>query len=195
MTNFNKKFIKAFTLIEVILAIGIFLIIIVISFLTYNMTTRFSNKESTKTELVQNGRITLDRMTRELRQTEDMITLLPIVPDDPTDPPPSEIMFQNGHILDPIQYIRYYIDGEDKLHRELSHFYFDINPDNWVSWNAEDSFGNPAIQLIDDDNYIAEYIHDLEFWSDDTLITIQFKNIKNDELVDFQTKVSGRNLR
>lgn len=185
---------RAFTLVEILVAIAAGVVIIALIYASHSLMVRLTERESRKVELVQNGRVTLDRLTRELRQTDEIVTALPETPDNPDDPPPSEIKFQDGHESDPIRYIRYYLDG-NLLHREISHYYFDIDPDTWVHWDAEDEYGDEALHTVDEDNVIAEYIDSLIFWGEDRLINIRFDAMSGEESVEFLTAVCGRNLR
>lgn len=190
----NFEVYRGFTLVEILVAIAAGLIIISLIYTSHSLMVRLTERESHKVELVQNGRVTLDRLTRELRQSEEIVTTLPATADNPEDPAPLEIMFQDGHNLSPIRYIRYYL-AENFLHREISHYYFSVDPDTWVSWDTVDSNGDPPLQAITEDNIIAEYINNLIFWGDDRVINIQFSTESEGNRVDFYTKVCGRNLR
>ena len=80
--------VKGFTIIEVLVAISIGLVVILLSYLVYDVTLRFTAIENRKIELAQNGRVALDRMTRDFRQAQELVTVLPPVPDDPDNPRP-----------------------------------------------------------------------------------------------------------
>jgi len=190
----KRRLFKGFTLIEVLVAVTVGILIILLTYASHSLVVRMTERESRKIELVQNGRVALDRITRELRQSDELVTILPEVGDDPGNLPPTEIIFQDGHALDPISYVRYYLDA-NYLHRELSHYSFDTDPGVWVYWNAEDEFGGSASQTIDDDDIIAEYINNLIFWGGDRLINVSFSTSSSDDDVEFLTKVCGRNLR
>jgi len=180
-------------LVEVLVAVAIGTLIILLTYVSYDLVIRLTERESRKIELVQNGRVALDRITREIRQSDDLVTILPETTDDPLNPPSAEIMFQDGHNLDPISYIRYYLD-ENSLHREVAHYSFDSDSEIWVYWNAADEYGAPASQTVDQDDIIAEYIEDLIFWGGDRLVNIRFSTSSGDEQIEFLTKVCGRNL-
>ncbi|MFA4881151.1 MAG: prepilin-type N-terminal cleavage/methylation domain-containing protein [Candidatus Doudnabacteria bacterium] len=195
LTSSSKK---GFTLVEILVAISVGLIVVLLAYASYDLALRFTEKENKKVELAQNGRVALDRITRDLRQSQELVTDLPPVSDDPDSPPPAEIVFQDGHTLEPIQYIRYYVlDGS--LHRERSHYYFSDDPDSWVIWSAVvvDEFGHShsAEKAIDADEVIAEYIDYLIFWGEDRLVHIMLTALSLEEKVDFLTGVCGRNLR
>jgi len=89
----------SFTLTEIIVTITILILIIGAIFSLYISGQRAYQKGEAASELTQNGRLILERMTREIRQTGEIITPLPDVPDNPDDPPPEEIFFKDGHLL------------------------------------------------------------------------------------------------
>jgi len=185
---------KGFTLVEVLVAVSVGLVVILLSYTCYDLALRFAERENRKVELVQNGRVALDRITRDLRQSQELATDLPAIANDPDNPPPAEIMFQDGHNQEPVQYIRYYV-AEGNLHREYSHYYFSDDPDSWVIASAVDEFGHSAEKAVDADEFIAEYIDHLVFWGEDRVVHISFSTLSLDEKVDFLTSVCGRNLR
>ncbi|PIU01457.1 hypothetical protein COT68_03100 [bacterium (Candidatus Torokbacteria) CG09_land_8_20_14_0_10_42_11] len=186
--------VKGFTIIEVLVAISIGLVVILLSYLVYDVTLRFTAIENRKIELAQNGRVALDRMTRDFRQAQELVTVLPPVPDDPDNPPAEELTFQDGHNLEPIAYIRYYL-LEDNFYREAAHYAFTSAPDDWVPWSAVDEDGHTPDKTVDSNDLVAEYIQNLIFWGEGRLAHISFSALSGSERVDFLTSVCGRNLR
>ena len=84
-----------FTLVEVIIAISISVILFLIISLVYYVSQNAYKKTDTRAEITQNGRVMLDRIIRELRQAQRLITVLP--PDNSNPAAwPSEIEFENG---------------------------------------------------------------------------------------------------
>lgn len=189
---FSSK--QGFTLVEVLVAVAVGALIIILTYTSYSLAVRLTDRENSKIELVQNGRVVLDRLTREFRQALEIVTDLPEVNDDPLDPPAIEITFQDGHGAEPIRYLRYYLDNS-ALHRELSHYSFAIDREAWVHWSAVDILGDSPDRFIDDDEVIAEYVEDLAFWGGDRLLNISFQTVAGQDNVEFMTKVYGRNLR
>jgi len=92
------SFPTGFTLTEVIVSITILVLIIVSIFSLYLFNQRAYQGSEVTSELLQNGRVILERITRELRQTDEIVTSLPDVPDNPGNPPPEEILFRDGHL-------------------------------------------------------------------------------------------------
>lgn len=93
-----KKKSLGFTITEVIVSITVLILIIGIIFALYTYNHRAYRRGETSTEVLQNGRVILERLTREIRQTDEVITSLPDVPDNPGDPPPDRILFHDGHV-------------------------------------------------------------------------------------------------
>ena len=53
-------------------------------------------------------------MAREIRQANDIVTVLPVDDSDP-DLVTHELQFEDGHNTNQIQYIRYYLNGTDLM--------------------------------------------------------------------------------
>jgi len=96
--KFREEKNLSFTLTEIVVTVTIFIFIIGTIFSLYIFNQRAYWKSETATEILQNGRVVLERISREIRQTDEIITSLPDVPDNPGDPPPGEILFKDGHL-------------------------------------------------------------------------------------------------
>ena len=136
----NNK--AGFTLPEIIVSISLFVIAIMLTSSMYVLSQRTYNKGASRGELVQNARVSLDRMTRELRQSVDIVTSLPTVEDDIEEPPPTEIFFQDGHDISQTTYLRYYLSGTN-LKRLKTAYFFSAEPDIYVLHNSVDAEGDP----------------------------------------------------
>lgn len=183
---------KSFTLIELIVSIAISIILLISLFGFYFLSQKGYTKGTARAELVQNARIALERMSREIRQAEEIISELP--GEDSPATLTSEIKFQDGHVSTPIRYITYSLE-DFSLHRKISHYYFSSDPGTWVVWNAQDSDGNPPTESQDSDQIKAEYIKLLSFFGTEKLINIRLQVSKGKMIVDFRTKVLGRNIK
>ncbi len=95
----RNQTLKSFTLVEVLVTISLFLIIVVIIYSVQAFSQKVYQRGEVATEIIQNGRVILERISRELRQAKYIVTLLPEISDDPEFPPPAEILFQDGHLL------------------------------------------------------------------------------------------------
>lgn len=181
-----------FTLLEIIVSMFLFTIIIILISDVYLATQRAYNKNSDTAELTQNARVSLDRISRELRQSSSIITTLPATADDPGNPPANQIFFQDGHDPSRITYLRYYLNGAN-LTREYKAYYFDQEPSVFVAYNSLDQGGNPPLETIIDDRIVGEYFSELKFWGASGLININLHLAKNQNTITIDTSVFSRN--
>ena len=154
------------SLIELLIAIFVFTTILTVAVSAYLMGQKAWQKGVELNEITQNSRIAIDRIARELRQTQEIISSLP----------GSEIEFQDGH-SEELQYLRYYLDNK-VLHRQIIAYLLNDTP---VKWNTLD-----AEKTIKEDQVIAEYINSLQF-SGSKLIQINVN--------DFSTKALARDIK
>jgi prepilin-type N-terminal cleavage/methylation domain-containing protein len=181
-----------FTILEVIVSILIFTLAILLVNSMYTISQRSYNKGSNKAELVQNARVSLDRISREIRQSVDIVTDLPETNDNPEDPPVNEIFFQDGHDISQITYLRYYLNNSNLMRRHTA-YYFDEEPETYVTWNSVDEFDNPPEELIFEDRIVGEYFDNLEFWGSEGLVHISIELSKNQDNFKVDTSVYSRN--
>jgi len=181
---------NGFTIIELLVSITIAVILFGAVTAIYNIGQNIYYRTDAKAEITQNGRVILDRLIREVRQTPNIITTLPPTTDDPPNLP-SEIMFEDGHNATQIQYIRYYLTGTD-IYRQIIVYYFDSAPDDYVYWHTTDQQGDPPLMLTLEDKLIGEYVVDIEFWGD-SLININVYLNKGTQSEIINTSVYGRN--
>ena len=180
-----------FTLLEVIASISLFTIVIILASNMYLVTQNAYNKNSNIAELTQNARVSLDRISRELRQSSNIVTTLPETNDDPNNPPTNQIFFQDGHDTNQITYLRYYLDGTN-LMREHKAYYFNEEPSIYVTYNSLDQGGDAPLEIIDD-RVVGEYFTELNFWGADGLINISLSLAKNQNVFAIKTSVFSRN--
>jgi hypothetical protein len=178
---------NGFTLVEIISFIGLTTLLL---FLTYNilvLTSRSSSNGSAITESLENGKIFLDKITTDLRQTTNVITILPIIDEEKI----SEIVFQDPNSLDAIKYSRYYLDNTT-INKQTIVYYFSDQPDVFVNLNARDDEDNPPLSMIENEEIIANNISELGFYGD-KLINIDLKLSKNNKVTHLFTSVFIRN--
>lgn len=190
---FAKASQSGFTLIEIMISLSIVLLIFLLVTSVYTLNQKTYGKTDAKAEIVQNGRVILDRMVREIRQTPDIITQMPSTNSDP-DQTPSEIMFQDGHDLSDIRYIKYYLDGTD-IKRQIIVYYFPRQSDYYVrvyDTDKEAPHGPPTEQILEE-KIVGEYADDIEFWGNG-LINISLNLSRSEESAIITTAVYGRNL-
>jgi len=175
-------------------------LIIMATYGVYNISYKTYKKNFASAELTQNARIALERMSRDIRQTTEILTALPEDPGAGT--PSSEIKFQDGHNFWPtsgqIQYITYSLSGTD-LHRKLSHFTFTTPCETapastWVLWSTRDGNNNLPAECTDSDVVKAEKISSLQLWGV-KVITINLNVSDETSTYQFETKSLGRNIQ
>lgn len=180
---------RGFTLIELIVGLAGGLLIFVGLLNIFTISQRALAKGNDIAEVAQNGRITLERLSRELRQAEELVTNIP----EDSENPASQVEFQDGHNPTELTYIRYYINN-NALHRELSYYSLSTSPGVRVHFRAIDENGNPATKTVTEDEIIAEYIQSVGIWGTNLiqiLVTLQ----KNTVTTVMSTSLYGRNLR
>jgi len=153
-------------LVELLITIFVLTTVLLTASSAYIAGQRAWQKGIELNELVQNTRIAIEKISRELRQTNEIITILPN----------SSIEFQDGH-SENLQYLQYYLDN-NLLKRKTIVYELSGIP---VRWDIQG-----AIPVVQQDITIAEQITNLEF-SGNQLITININN--------FSTKVAGRNIK
>jgi type II secretory pathway pseudopilin PulG len=183
---------KGFSIMEIIVSLSLFVFAIFLVFSLYSSAQKSYNKGSAKAELIQNARVCLDRMSREIRQALDMITILPETSDDISDPPPNEIFFRDGHDMSAFTYIKYYIDGTD-LKRSHMAYYFAVDPSVYVPYDSVDASSDPPEELFLENFIIGEYFDDLDFWGPDDLVYISIDLLKGVNRYSVETSVFSRN--
>jgi len=193
---------KGFTLVELLVASTILIIVLSIVIASYKTGFTAFSHNSVQKELLQNGRVIINRLSREIRQTGGIF----LTPDSPNLTSclssagylPAELLFENTP-SEQTEYIVYTELNSDPsiLYRLKVQFYFWHNPSDLVFWNAVDSDGNLPDANIVDAQIAGEYINELSFSDgiEPKLITIDLKLAKDDQDVNLITKVGGRNVK
>lgn len=192
--HYNSKYLakSGFTLIEILIAMAAGTTLVLGLYGVYVFTSKLHRTNVNQQELAQNGRIALERMSRDIRQAQAIVTTLPPTNDDILNPPPSFIQFEDGHYIANVQYIKYYL-SDTNLKRQVIHYYFSASPTTWVKYNARDSFDNLPLESIDEDVIKADKIGTLQFYGGDT-VNIQLTTTNPENSFIFTTEVSGRNI-
>ena len=195
----KKKIQKGFTLVEILVFITIFLLVSIGIFNIFSFSQIFYSQETFQSELLQNGRVILERITREIRQGESMVPQLP-------NNPALEIEFQDGHTPSPYAYlasdyyyIRYYFSSSTKeLYRQYKVYCFDPceSCNTYFRWSDTKIEGTdiiPTHACVLEEKIIGEYVKNLNFWGSGLISISLTLNNKGQELT-FQTKIFGRNF-
>lgn len=182
---------SGFTLIEVLVAIIISSILIGITVSVYNLFRRSMLQDQSKADIVQNARISFDRLTRELRQTPDVVTTLPADPSDNSVTEPGEIEFEDGHTQD-LTYRRYYI-ASGTLKLDTKEYYFSGTPAIRVRWNATGGSGVLTAHVISTQD-IADSVQSVSFYGSNQIQIILVTAGESGQTFPLRTVVFGRNL-
>jgi prepilin-type N-terminal cleavage/methylation domain-containing protein len=184
---------KGFTLFEILVALSLFVVIILIVGSIFILAQKSYSKGAGEAELTQNIRVSLDRISRELRQTTNIATSLPATNSDPLNPPTEEIFFQDGHDISQITYIRYYLDGTNLMRKQLA-YYFAPQTTLYVPYNSVDQYSDPPQEyIIENPTIISEYFNKLNFWGSNGLIHIFIELEKNQNKLNIDSAIYGRN--
>ena len=183
---------NGFTMLEIIVSLALFVIVIILVSSIYLLSQKSYNKSSDLAELTQNARVCLDRLSRELRQSVNIITALPPTDSDPANPPAEQIFFQDGHEISQITYLRYYLDGTN-LMREHKAYYFASEPTVYVAYNTTDQYDQPPTEVILENRIIGEYFNQLKFWDNNGSTSIAIELNKGSNNFKIKTSVYGRN--
>lgn len=187
-----------FTLTEVIVALAIFVLILVSIYLGLTLSQKGYREGEKLAEITQNGRVALERMTREIRQAKEIVTQLPSDESDAT----STVEFQEGHrppICPSVEpeteyyYIRYYLSG-NKLKRLCQVYCLDecqSLPTVCSSYHEWNETGVHPCFL--EEKTIGEYLNSLGFWGF-PVINVSTTLKKDDKFLNLRTKIYGRNL-
>ena len=95
--------------------------------------------------------------------------------------------------MDNIQYLEYNLI-DNKLRRKVTHYFFSSDPSIWVPWNAQDEFGQPPQEAIDEDAIKADKISEIKFFGEE-LVNIKMTVSSNGYSQYYQTQTMGRNLQ
>lgn len=187
--NLSLKF--GFTLVEVLVVVVIFTLVLGAIYGVYHLSEKAYREGERVAEITQNGRVILERLTREVRQSRTMVTVLAEDRQGAT----STIMFEDGHRAERFHYIRYF-QRENLVERKVIGFYFsgDINR-TLVAWNASPPTGQTLnSRILESPHVIGEYVANLRFWGTRRIINIALTMSKRDKILELQTLVFGRNL-
>jgi hypothetical protein len=166
-------------------------ILVVITVSVFSLVRKSMVLDQGKADISQNARITVDRLSRELRQTPQVVTVLPQDSLDVTVSQPGEIEFEDGHAND-LTYRRYYRSGTT-LQLQVKEYYFAASPTTRVRWNELDGTGNTPLSAVLSTQDIAEFVSSLKFYGSEVTqmeITTTDGGVQSFVL---QASVQGRN--
>jgi prepilin-type N-terminal cleavage/methylation domain-containing protein len=182
---------KGFTLTEILIVLVIFILVMGAIYSGYILVQKAYSQSESFAEMNQNGRVILERMVREIRQSRNIKDELPDSLEVPENALNS-LEFEDGHIQEHYHYIKYFVD-DNKVMREEIKYYFLSDPETFLPWNASSTTETVSSTTIKGPEEIGEHIGELKFWNAPD-ISIFLKMIKNGKESVLKTKVFGRNL-
>lgn len=188
----NKNFLKqkGLVLTELLLTIFVISLTFGIIYSSYMLNQRASKRSVRVAELAQNGRVIIERISREIRQAKTIVTNL----SDQEFQATNTIMFEDGHVDNPYNYIRYFQEN-NVIKREAMGYYFSGDlAQELVPWNSIPPFGQSlSTTSIELPQAIGEYINVFKFWGSRS-IYIYLELEKDGEALEMESSVFPRNL-
>lgn len=156
---------QGFTLLETIVAISVGSLLITLALSMYILANRENRDAYRASQLAQNGRIALERILHDVRNTTDIATPLP------TSDTGSVTSIE---VADPysttLRYVRYYVLGTD-LYRQIRTYAFATYPDVLVPPDAEDQFATQPVATIISNTIIAQHIETMSWYQTSAIAT------------------------
>ena len=161
------------TLIEALLGTMIAALVVATGSGLYIMGQRAWSEGVSQAEELQNARVSMDRISRELRQAKEI-----------ADTQTNSILFEDGHDTSRLQYVKYLIDTSNDLRRQVI---------TYGKSGALVRYDVPGAQsTIEIDEIVAESITSLTFTYDTLADTIEINLSLEDKV--FKTKINPRNV-
>lgn len=123
-----------------------------------------------------------------MRQSVNLITVL--LPTE--EQSVNQIFFQDGHDINQITYLHYYLNNNELI-REHKAYFFSDDPLVYVTYDSVDQNNNPPQEIILENYIIGEYFNQIKFWGANGLINISLKLIKNTNTFAIKTSAFIRN--
>lgn len=181
---------KSFTLIEVLVTVTIFALVGAGIYSSHVLSQKAYKEGEVSAEITQNGRVIMERMTREIRQAKEVVGDFPEEEAEAV----SEITFEDGHISDSYHYIHYFISS-DTIQREVLGYYFSGDvAQTLVPWNAVPPLGQSLLSKnLEEARVIGEWVEEFKIWGS-RLITIDLNLKKKEKTFFLETKILSRNF-
>jgi prepilin-type N-terminal cleavage/methylation domain-containing protein len=181
-----------FTVIELLVAVIISSVLISLTIATYNLFRKTAIADQSKSDLDQNGRVAIDRLTRNIRQTPDIVTILPDDANDTSVAEPHEIEFEDGNTGD-LTYQRYYLNGTT-LELDTKEYYFTADPSTRVHWNTRDASSNLPVAHVISTQDIALNVSNFTLYGYKPVEVYLTTSDPSGQKFMLRTAVTGRNL-
>lgn len=182
---------SAFTFVELLVAVMVSSILVSLTVSTYMLFRKGIAVDQARSDMVQNSRVAMDRLVRDLRQTNAVVTDLPDNPSDTAITQPHEIEFQDGNAGD-MSYHRYYLNGTT-LEMDTKYYYFAGQQGVWVAWNARDINNNPPSVVVTTQD-IAQGVSTFDLYGYKPIEVDMTTSDSTGQSYVVRTYVTGRNL-
>lgn len=182
----------AFTLVELLVALVVSSFLVTATIGVFTLFRKSMSLDQSRSDISQNGRIALDRLTRELRQTPGIVTHMPDTPLDLSVAQPGEIEFEDGHAND-LTYHRYYVQN-GTLKYDQKEYYFSYDTSSRVKWNSTGTGGVTPVTHVISTSDVADGIQSLTVYG---VSAIQIELVSSglgNQTFKLRTTVLGRNL-
>lgn len=182
---------QGFSLVELLITISILVIVTSAIYSGYLLSQKAYRESEASAETTQNGRVIIERISREIRQAREIITDLPATSTEAT----STIGFEDGHGTTTYRYIFYYQENNE-AQRKVIGYYFSADPEQTlVPWDAVPPLGQTLeIKTLEEPVAVGEWVNNLGFWNSEGLVGLILQLEKNEKIIDLETKVFSRNL-
>ena len=187
--NSNKKN-SGFTSAELLISISIFLIIITVVYLYYDLSQKAYREGEKSAEITQNGRVILERLTREIRQAKEIVTELSSTSTSAT----STIEFEDGHATTSYRYIVYYKENNNIERKVIGYYFSGDTEQSFQPWDAVPPAGQTLkIKILEEPQVVGEWVSNLGFWGA-KVINISLNLEKKGKTLYLETEIFGRNF-
>jgi prepilin-type N-terminal cleavage/methylation domain-containing protein len=183
---------RAFTIVELLVTITLSAIVISAAVGTYSAFRKAVARDHAKVSIAQNARVAFDRMSREVRQTPDVVTEFPVSSSDVLIAQPGEIEFEDGHAQD-LTYHRYYVSGS-VLKMDTLDYYFASASSKRVKAGSVGAGGITPVRRVLSTQDIAENVHSLSFYGGKPVEFIMITADGFGQTFTVRTKLFERNL-
>jgi prepilin-type N-terminal cleavage/methylation domain-containing protein len=179
---------KGFTLVELLVTIVVLSLVLGAVYEGYSLSQKASREGERAAEIAQNGRVILERIVREIRQAEEIVTELP----EGEAGASGEIIFEDGHISDPYHYIHYFKEDTNLCREVVGYYFSDDASQTLVPWDATPQ-ENLIKKTLEEKEIIGEYVDNIKFWNSRS-INISLALKKQDKVLNLLTQAFSRNI-
>jgi len=185
---------RAFTLVELLVSVVVSSILVAATVQVYSLFRTTMMRDQAMSDSMQNARVALDRLSRDLRQTGDVVTELPsyTIPDLEISQPHA-IEFEDGHAND-LTYRYYYLSGTT-LRMQTKRYYFTGQTGTNVHWDTIGTEGaSPVVADVGNPLDVADMVQELNVYYEDGIYIIEM--LTGDGVVNMpvRTSIIGRNI-